>query len=252
MRLVVDADYLLYLATMGNHETGRMFKTEDGEVEVTGVVLDKKRYRRIFKDLVKDLVEKIATDFPGGIDFGKKPLLVFSDPEGNFRYDLFPDYKKNRAGLKQSPDFYALRKWAHKKYFVAPHMEADDVVAWYARHGHVCVSMDKDLLRGAPGRWYNPKSGTWTETTREATEPFVLLQTIMGDSGDGIPGVPGIGEVKAGKWLGDHGYTWDAVVECYKANGLSEDDAILMRRLVGMDQAYRTKKGKWKVRLWKP
>ena len=130
-------------------------------------------------------------------------------------------------------------------------MEADDVVAWYARHGHVCVSMDKDLLRGVPGKFFDPYHETWSETTREATDPFVLLQTIMGDTGDGIPGIPRVGEVKARKWLDDRGYTWESVVECYEHHGLIRDDAILMRRLVGMDQAVLTKKGKWKIKLWK-
>ena len=91
-RLIIDADYLLYLAApQPPRDSLEGDPLEAPEVDIRVI-------KQFFKEGVQDLVDKLATDFPGGIDFKQKPLLVFSDPIGNFRYDIFPDYKKNRAG----------------------------------------------------------------------------------------------------------------------------------------------------------
>ena len=250
--LVIDADYLLYRVTMGNADTGRFFKqAEEGDGPSIAKPVEKKKYRKRFKEKVEEIMESVACNFPYNVDVKADPILVFTDPKGNFRYDIYPEYKSNRKTL-HTADFLALRKWAHKKYFVAPHLEADDVVAWYKRHGHLIVTIDKDIAYGVAGKCYNHETRTWTEVTADAAANFTLLQSVMGDTGDGIPGIPGVGEVNARKLLKEFGWTWEGVVKAYDSKGLSEADAILTRRLVGMDQAHLTKKGKWKCKLWTP
>ena len=80
---------------------------------------------------------------------------------------------------------------------------------------------------------------------------FTLMQTLAGDLGDGIPGLPRVGLKTAEKLLGEYGFDWKGVVSIYEKYGKTEKDAILMRRLVGMDQLVKTKKGKWKIKLFK-
>jgi DNA polymerase-1 len=258
-RIIIDADYLLYQATMSNADTGRCFKAEGGDEDLKGrqkaTKESKRKYRKRFLELVEEIVDIIACQFAYGVDVKAEPLLVFSDPDSNFRYELYPDYKSNRKNLPdRTPDFYALRKWCHKHYFVAPHLEADDVVAWYKTQGHLIVSVDKDILYGVPGKAFDPKNVSFSEIDKTVANTHLLQQTLAGDSGDGIPGIKGVGMKTASKLLDEFGWDWAGVVKAYESNGMSQEDAILTRRLVGMDQAFpkNKKRTKWKVILFDP
>lgn len=63
------------------------------------------------------------------------------------------------------------------------------------------ASIDKDLLESIPGKHlnYNKKTGpetwdmVWVETEEEAAKEFIWKQMIMGDTSDGIKGIPGKG-----------------------------------------------------------
>jgi DNA polymerase-1 len=107
---------------------------------------------------------------------------------------------------------YLLTQWdfrrAHEGY------EADDTVASYARLcrdsnvPYVVCSIDKDLKQ-IQGSHYDYKHERLTQVS--ATEAAFLLfkQTLMGDRTDNIPGIPGIGPVKAEKMLeGKEPLTW--------------------------------------------
>lgn len=270
--IYVDADHLIYFVAMANsHKTP--FDEIDGDIKDDTFKVPLKPYKKHFKELVKDYyetveVESIAHDWKPG-----KMRLVFSDPKGNFRYDLYPDYKSGRDQDK-GKIFYRLRKWAHKKYGYAKGVEADDVVGHYAREGAVVITTDKDVFKGCPGIFFNCHQDhrRWVYTTPEEAHHFNLVQTLAGDSTDTIPGLPGVGIGTAEKLLGDT-HTWEAVVNIYKgvplhdgapfytaagkesavlkkirAANLTEKDAILTRRLIGLDQW--TPEGG--VKLWKP
>ena len=172
--------------------------------------------------------------------------LVFSDPKGNFRYDLFPDYKANRKGRECTPDFYRLRKKLHKMHTMVEGFEADDIVADRVRHGAIGISLDKDLLKGVKGWWFDSYTARRSlhKTKGKEAKHFTLLQSLAGDPADGIPGIHRVGMKTAENLLVSNGDNWKGVVKSYKNAGLTKKDAILTRRLVGMDQY---KKGKLKL-----
>jgi len=239
--LVIDADHLLY-AVAGQPRKDSL------EGETLEVAPDMSALKRKFDSLVKEIEDEVAVAVVAKKFKLGKTILVFSDPDGNFRYDIFPDYKKNRKDLKKSEAFYKLRRWAHRKGVVVKHTEADDVVAWHVRNGAVGVSPDKDLVN-SKGRWFDAYHSrrTYRKVHREEAERWTLLQTLAGDPGDGIPGLPRVGMKTAENLLNSNGCSWDGVVRSYINAGFDEDRAILMRRLVDMSQF----NGK-EIELWNP
>lgn len=239
--LYIDADHILHLVASDNPKNSL-----DGEV--LEFKPDMKALKRKFNNIVLEYeniiaVEVVAKKFKLGETF-----LIFSDPESNFRKEIFPGYKAGRP--KKSETFYALRRWAIRKHGCVKNAEADDEVAYHVRHGGIGISTDKDLLKGVPGRWYDPHHmrGFYAKTKKKEAKRFVLLQTLMGDSTDKIPGIPGVGIKTAEKLLDQYGATWDGVIAAYESKGLGENEAILTRRLIGMDQ-WCPEKG---IKLWKP
>ena len=139
-----------------------------------------------------------------------KTIRAFGCPHtANFRRIIYPEYKKHR---KRKPvGFKALMNKAlshldksHLKY-----AEGDDVIAFYAEfwRGHsdlVIASGDKDLDQ-ISGRhmFFDKKTDdiiTYVVTEEEAIDNL-HIQALMGDSADNIPGLEGIGKVKARKMV---------------------------------------------------
>ena len=123
----------------------------------------------------------------------------------NFRYGIYPEYKANRITAKRP-------QWEHevKKHLVrewgaewSKDCEADDMLG--VRQMQLlpdsCIcTIDKDLDQ-IPGPHYNfVKKEQYYVTPEEATR-FFYYQCLVGDTADGIKGVPGIGPVKAKKLL---------------------------------------------------
>lgn len=237
----IDADHLLYKIAGTSRPDGLGGEALEEKANI-------KPHKKVFKEMVR---EYVATVEILSITEKWKPgkvRLVFSDSDGNFRKKIFPEYKGNRKNREQSPEFLALRKWAHKKYIVSEGCEADDVVAYYVRNGAVGFSTDKDLLKGVEGLWFDSYHGEWVNTLKEEADRFCMLQTLAGDSTDGIPGIPRVGLKTAENLLVSCGADWAGIVKAYKNAGLTEDDAILTRRLIGMDQ-WTKKEG---ITLWEP
>lgn len=125
------------------------------------------------------------------------------------RKSIVPTYKANRP---PKPDFYKdfgpaveyhlLNEWGFIKSPIG--YEADDAVASYAKLcrtkniDYVICGKDKDLLQ-IEGQHYNYTKKEII-TVSEATAAFnLLVQLLAGDSTDNIPGIPGVGPVKAQK-----------------------------------------------------
>ena len=95
-----------------------------------------------------------------------------------------------------------------KKYLVDRHnfsvvtfMESEDCVACTMRDIGIdkCygAAIDKDIIYGVAGSYYNYKKDEWVQTTAESAARYEAFQFLMGDSGDGIAGCPGVGEKTA-------------------------------------------------------
>ena len=269
--IYVDADHIIYFVSMANSHKSP-FDEIDGDFKDDTYKVPLKPFKKHFKELIKEYYETVEVESAFHDWKPGKMHIIFSDPKGNFRYDIFPDYKSGRDQEK-GKIFYRLRKWAHKKYGYAKHVEADDIVCYHARKGAIVITTDKDVYKGSHGMFFDAHLDhrRWITTTQEEAERFTLLQTLAGDASDSIPGLPGVGITTAEKLLGDNP-TWGTVVTLYQGKALhdgppfytkagkesallkrlqeanlTEEDAILTRRLVGMDQ-YDGKE----IKLWQP
>jgi 5'-3' exonuclease len=245
--LAIDADFLLYETAEGKFQTGKgIFGEEEGEVADKGFKEPLKPYKERFKTLLKDVIDTVYANAPGQI--GKKVKVLFTDPDNNFRYEIYPEYKSNRRDMQKSDVFYRLRKWVHKKYGFVKGAEADDACGYYAKKGYLTASMDKDVLYSIPGAHFDlyHMRRHFIETGELEARNFTYKQCLMGDAGDGIPGIPRVGEKTAIKLLDEFGWDEAGVIKAYESKGLTADDALLTMRLVRLDQ-WHPKKG---VRLF--
>jgi len=124
-----------------------------------------------------------------------------------FRYDRASTkpYKGNRKHGDKPIIFPAIKEYLRQQWGFThlSQLEADDLVAIYRED---CVdaaiaSPDKDVLYQVPGRHFNYRTSEFIETSEEDAERFLWKQMLMGDSTDGIIGIPKIGEKTADKWL---------------------------------------------------
>ena len=198
-------------------------------------------------------------------------ILTDSDRDANFRRKVWPEYKKHRGDSNTSRPilFAALREWIHENYATKekPGIEGDDTIGIMAtgdinglpedKQARVIASIDKDMLT-IPGRHYNWRKpgGVFTVTEDEAYYNL-LYQTIIGDSTDNFPGLPGCGPVGAGRILDDASgqsmrEMWEHVVIAFEERGLSRNDALTQARCARILQASDWDFKHDKVILWTP
>lgn len=134
---------------------------------------------------------------------------IIGSEEPTFRKAINLDYKATRP---PKPDFYNQYGEAIEYHLLTewnfiqstPGYEADDDVASIARICRSCkipyviCSIDKDLQQIA-GTHYNYRTKELTEVTEEQAKLNLLRQVLTGDRTDNIPGLPGVGPVKADK-----------------------------------------------------
>jgi DNA polymerase-1 len=162
------------------------------------------------------------------IDNRKPDYLAMVIDEGGdehvFRKEIFPEYKANRA--KRPDDFgpqedriLQIVRDAGIPIFGKNGFEADDVIATMAKR--LCtmdfetyiVSKDKDLRQivGPCVKLYDVASDKVTDAaTMEAELGFgpdqaIEIQTLMGDSTDNVPGIPGVGPKTAVELIRKYG-----------------------------------------------
>jgi len=143
-----------------------------------------------------------------------------------FRYDIAKSkpYKHNRKGSMKPPIFYALRAYVQQahNFRSVDGYEADDMVGiakdYFESKGIEAVisSPDKDVLQQIPGKHYNYQKAEFVETTEKDAMKFLWKQVLMGDSTDGIPGIPGLGPKTA-----------DAIIDNMPKSKLSYHEVVL-------------------------
>jgi len=135
-----------------------------------------------------------------------------------FRRKLFPEYKSRRS--ERDTDFFPdnmhdqirevmrLLSYLGVRQYRFDGVEGDDAIYWLAREADVpptiVVSTDNDFLQMVTNRIsvFNPSSqmlNTLSSMEGQGWTPdsFLLFKIVGGDHSDGIPGVPGVGEVTA-------------------------------------------------------
>ena len=140
-------------------------------------------------------------------------VFVALKGEGNFRYDIEPDYKGQRkvstideAVVERRKD---LNEYAYSLgHFKSDNCEADDVVSIWAQQAldagvhFVIAHIDKDIDM-VEGWHYNFTKETLYYICKDQGYRKMCLQMLTGDSTDNIQGLVGIGPKKAEKLLVD-------------------------------------------------
>ena len=239
MTLVIDGDHIAYL--VGESKTYKTDFDSIDEFDDLSLKEEKINYKKHFKAIVKDyiLTAKCAAIAYG---WGKiTDVKVIMSDKTNFRYDIYPDYKKRR--FAHNKVVTKLKKWARKKYICVPNTEADDVVSYYVRNGAIGITTDKDLYRGVEGIWYNAHymHKKWLKTTKEEAEHFFKCQLLAGDPVDDIPGIAGVGIATAEKLLKKYN-----LLQIFLDKGYNKEYMLTMGRLVNMKQ-WTPEHG---IRLW--
>lgn len=150
--------------------------------------------------------------------------VIFDAKRHNFRHELYPDYKANRASPPPEliPQFSLIRDVCAT--FDVPSIEmegyeADDLIATYAHQAAydgykvTIVSGDKDLMQlmSSNVELIDPIKNR-VLTHEDVAKKFGVLpekvadvQALMGDSTDNVPGIPGIGPKTASELITTYG-----------------------------------------------
>ena len=225
--LLIDGDLIAYRAACACEQ-----EVEWSE-EVWTLSCDLQEVKKAIVDSINSLQKTLK---------GGTVLVCFSCRKGNWRKNLNPAYKANRAGKRKPMGWSALLDWTRDpaefpfKVVERPLLEADDCMGIMAtRPGSNCiiVSDDKDFLC-IPGKFYRigrgDREGEMFTSSKEEADKFFLLQTLMGDPTDGYKGCTGVGERKANAIL-DKGAHWGSVLEAYTKAGQTPEDALLNARM---------------------
>lgn len=170
----------------------------------------------------------------------------------NFRHVVYSDYKHNRKASAKPILYDALFEYLIKHYNanVTVGYEADDMVVYLKTTNpsdYFLCAIDKDVLYQTVGNHYNYNKEEFIKVNEKEADRFAYYQCLVGDTTDGYPGCPGIGDKKATKLLDESDDYWKTIVETYKSKGLTEYDAIVQMRLANMHQF----NGKI-IELWTP
>ncbi|HWM45795.1 MAG TPA: DNA polymerase I [Xanthobacteraceae bacterium] len=150
--------------------------------------------------------------------------VVFDKSEKTFRTELYPDYKAHRPDPPDDliPQFAFIREAV--RAFDLPCLEqagfeADDLIATYVREAcatgasATIVSSDKDLMQLVSDcvimydTMKDKKIGIPEVIEKFGVPPekVIDVQSLIGDSTDNVPGVPGIGVKTAAQLIGEYG-----------------------------------------------
>lgn len=152
------------------------------------------------KNKLDQTISNIMSDLEGG-----KGMIAIKGI-GNFRKDIYPEYKGNRKKeLTEEEKMFFEYAYNYLKdswsAYPADNMEADDLLAiWQTEEPGITVSIDKDMLQ-VPGLHYNTRRKEYMNITEEKGSLLLHTQVMMGDSVDNITGLKGIGKVKAAQVL---------------------------------------------------
>ncbi len=160
-----------------------------------------------------------------------KFVCIFDASRTTFRMDIYPQYKANRSETPE--DLITQGLMVHTAIaamgipvLCIPGVEADDVIATLARQNCTdtdttrIITSDKDLMQlvsdcvylydGMKGR--DVRTPQVLEKFGVTPDRVVDVQSLMGDSSDNVPGVPGIGPKKAAELINQFG-SLDALYE---------------------------------------
>lgn len=168
-------------------------------------------------------------------------IIAADQGSSSYRKEIYPLYKQNRKDKYEQQteaeraefelffeDFTSTLELLGEHYPVLRYqgVEADDIAAYI---------VSKKIKLGIPEIWLMSSDKDWDllvqpgvnrfsyvtrkETTYEnwsdhyGFEPtdYIHVKCLMGDSGDNVPGVPGVGPKRAQQLVEEYGTTWDII-----------------------------------------
>jgi len=168
-------------------------------------------------------------------------IIAADQGSSSYRKAIYPLYKQNRKDKYEQQteaeqlefelffeDFTKTLELLAEHYPVLRFqgVEADDIAAYIvSKKRRLAVdeiwlmSSDKDwdlLIKPGVGRfsYVTRKEVTWDNwNDHYAFEPeqYISVKCLMGDSGDNVPGVPGVGPKRAQQLVEEYGTTWDII-----------------------------------------
>lgn len=183
--LIIDADSLLYEAASVNqvvYDFGEGGSTVETDLE--GAKEGLKRSLEAILDETK------CTNY-----------LMYITGEYNFRYDVLPSYKHNRAGVAKPLLLPELKQHALKAFpcRMTTKIEADDACSIHVSadpKNTILAHIDKDLNQ-VEGMHYNWRSKEFYELSYAEGQRAFYEQVLSGDSTDGYRGCPNVGKQRA-------------------------------------------------------
>lgn len=185
-----------------------------------------------FADDYKKTVDSLARSYKSG------RVIIAADWGGSeYRREIFPEYKANRKELYEndSPEekeatrlffeeYEATLELLDKSYtlFRYKGVEADDIAAWLVTNRQL-IGFDKIWLISSDRDWdllVDEHTHRFSYVTRKEQTPetwdnpvpmeqYLCYKCLVGDKGDNIPGVPGVGPKRATALLEQYGSVMD-------------------------------------------
>ncbi len=244
----IDGDILVYRCGFSAEHNEHFIYLKDGDGALLSSFLDKRKAKKWLKDNGLELsevdIETVTTNEPienalhslkMQINLIKNSMLtndvhIYLTGKDNFRIELYPEYKANRADATKPYHYEGLRYYLTNYWdtHVVDGIEADDalgILQCKANEGNpltidaqpasVLCSIDKDL-KMIPGWHFNWTTGEYDFVSPEQGIRNFYQQVLTGDSTDNIPGIYKIGPVKAKKILADCNDEHEMYAECVK------------------------------------
>jgi hypothetical protein len=243
-KLLIDGDVLAYRAGFATEKTKYLVtraapeekeflgkfddaksakQLADSQVAADALVWSRKELEPEDKALM--LVDVMIGDIRARFAAKGLDTHIYLSGVGNFRHGIATraTYKGNRSGAAQPSHFRAIRehlagKW---KAEISAGEEADDLIgiAATANPGAIICSIDKDLMQ-LPGLHYNFATKEEVTVSNKQAALNFYGQVLSGDAVDNVPGLNGIGVVKAHKALAEMKsplQCWAKCMEMYAA-----------------------------------
>jgi 5'-3' exonuclease len=168
-------------------------------------------------------------------------IIAADQGSSSYRKEIYPLYKQNRKDKYEQQteaeraefelffeDFTSTLELLSEHYPVLRYqgVEADDIAA-YVVSKKVKLGIPEIWLMSSDKDWdllIQPGVSRFSYVTRKETtyenwndhysfEPtdYIHVKCLMGDSGDNVPGVPGVGPKRAQQLVEEYGTTWDII-----------------------------------------
>lgn len=174
--------------------------------------------------------------------------VAFDVKGGTFRNDLLPQYKGTREAapeelLSQLPLIQRMLKALGVTYIEKPGYEGDDVIGTLATMGEragyrtLVLSGDRDAFQLVddhitvlyPGHHFKDLKHMTPQAVEEkyhvTPAQYPDLAALRGETADNIPGVPGVGDGFAAKWINQYGGL-DQIIEHADQIGGKKGEAL--------------------------